>query len=186
MYSSRTAVDTCRENCTPRRARANNCSTLPKLDEPGGQPLGPVFESNQSTSATCGSPVLTASREAQVCGRLGPNSTRSPSSYCPTWSPMNRKPRELSVRRQFEFWMVVPLKRDPILQPAVQHAPGGVHRLVDLLEKWLHGAHLPSQHARIVSIVAVLGPHGQALPAQATPIASEILVVSEARSRQLP
>ena len=43
-------------------------------------------------------------------------------------------------QRQFQLGMMVPLKRDRVLQPTVQHAPGGVGGLVDLLEKRLHWA----------------------------------------------
>jgi hypothetical protein len=96
VYSGRTAADSCNENCTPRLARVSKSSTLRNSTKPAVTRWA-HSKSNQSTSPTCGSPPRTGSRDAQVCGRLGPSRTRSPSSYSPTWSPMNRSPREFSV-----------------------------------------------------------------------------------------
>ena len=63
----------------PRPALPSIAAT-PRISASGPVRLAPHSSVNHITSAWCGLPSLIRSAEHQVCGRLGPSSTRSPSS----------------------------------------------------------------------------------------------------------
>ena len=61
---------------------------------------------------------------------------------------------------QFQFGMVVPLKRDAVVQPPVKHRPGRIRGRTQTFEMWLHSCTRSNNNARIVSDFASLVQHG--------------------------